>query len=173
MENLNTVLQQHINPPMKFKKEKSAHGTLFREGDRVMQIANNYDIEWEKCGVEGVGLFNGDIGVITSIDFSNESMHINFDDKQVEYSFDNLDELELSYAITVHKSQGSEYPVVIIPMYRCAPMLMTRNLFYTGVTRAKKMVILVGRSDVPLKMVENNSEILRYTTLEKKIIDYY
>lgn len=173
VENLNTVLQQHINPPIKFKKEKSAHGTLFREGDRVMQIANNYDIEWEKCGVEGVGLFNGDIGVITSIDFSNESMHINFDDKQVEYSFDNLDELELSYAITVHKSQGSEYPVVIIPMYRCAPMLMTRNLFYTGVTRAKKMVILVGRSDVPLKMVENNSEILRYTTLKKKIIDYY
>jgi len=173
VENLNTVLQQHINPPMKFKKEKSAHGTLFREGDRVMQIVNNYDIEWEKGGVEGVGLFNGDIGVISSIDYTKEVMHINFDDKQVSYSFDNLDELELSYAITVHKSQGSEYPVVIIPMYYCAPMLMTRNLFYTGITRAKKMVILVGRSDIPIKMVENNTEILRYTTLKRKIIEYY
>ena len=173
VENLNTVLQQHINPPMKFKKEKSAHGTLFREGDRVMQIVNNYDIEWEKGGVEGVGLFNGDIGVISSIDYTKEVMHINFDDKQVPYSFDNLDELELSYAITVHKSQGSEYPVVIIPMYYCAPMLMTRNLFYTGITRAKKMVILVGRSDIPIKMVENNTEILRYTTLKRKIIEYY
>ncbi len=173
VDSLNVVLQEHINPPMKFKKEKTAHNTLFREGDRVMQIANNYDIEWEKGGIEGVGLFNGDIGVIMSIDFSKEVMHINFDEKIVEYSFDNLDELELSYAITVHKSQGSEYPVVIIPMYYCAPMLMTRNLFYTGITRAKKMVILVGRSDIPLKMVENNSEILRYTTLKQKIIEYY
>ena len=172
VENLNAVLQERINPPMKFKKERSAHGTVFREGDRVMQIVNNYDIEWEKNGIEGAGLFNGDIGIIKSIDFSNEVINIVFDDKNVEYPLDNLDELELSYAITVHKSQGSEYPVVIIPMYNCAPLLMTRNLLYTGITRAKKMVILVGRGDVPLKMVENNREVLRYTTLKEKIIEY-
>lgn len=173
VENLNTTLQAYINPPTKFKKEKQAHGILFREGDRVMQVANNYDIEWEKCGAVGVGLFNGDIGVIRQIDLANDSMTIDFDDRIVEYPFELLDELELSYAITVHKSQGSEYPVVIIPMYYCAPMLMSRNLLYTAVTRAKKMVILVGRSDIPTKMVNNNSKIMRYTTLKDKIIKYY
>lgn len=173
VENLNVTLQAYINPPAKFKKEKQAHGTLFREGDRVMQVANNYDIEWERCGAVGVGLFNGDIGVIKQIDLSNDSMTVDFDDRIVEYPFDLLDELELSYAITVHKSQGSEYPVVIMPMYYCAPMLMSRNLFYTAVTRARKMVILVGRSDIPSKMVSNNSKILRYTALKNKIIKYY
>ena len=173
VENLNSTLQAYINPPTKFKKEKQAHGTLFREGDRVMQVSNNYDIEWEKCGAVGVGLFNGDIGVIQKIDLSEDCMMIDFDDRIVEYSFDLLDELELSYAITVHKSQGSEYPVVIIPMYYCAPMLMSRNLLYTAVTRAKKMVILVGRSDIPSKMVNNNAKILRYTALKEKITKYY
>ena len=96
-------------------------------------------------------------------------MTIRFDDRMMEYPFDNLDELELAYAITVHKSQGSEYPVVIIPMYYCAPMLMTRNLLYTAVTRAKRMVVLVGRSDIPAKMVANNREILRYTTLAARL----
>jgi exodeoxyribonuclease V alpha subunit len=99
-------------------------------------------------------------------------MNIIFDDKNVEYSFDMLDELELAYAVTVHKSQGSEYPVVVIPMYACAPMLMTRNLLYTAVTRAKNMVILVGRSDIPRKMVENNRQIDRYTSLKDKICEY-
>ena len=165
VEVLNKELQGHMNPPSSFKKEKSAHGVVFREGDRVMQTTNNYEIEWEKNGVEGLGIFNGDIGVIESVDFREECLHIRFDDRFVRYGFDNLDELELAYAITVHKSQGSEYPVVIIPMYSCAPMLMTRNLFYTAVTRAKKMVILVGRSDIPSKMVSNNREVLRYTTL--------
>ena len=160
-----------MNPPSSFKKEKSAHGVVFREGDRVMQTTNNYEIEWEKNGVEGLGIFNGDIGVIESVDFREECLHIRFDDRFVRYGFDNLDELELAYAITVHKSQGSEYPVVIIPMYSCAPMLMTRNLFYTAVTRAKKMVILVGRSDIPSKMVSNNREVLRYTTLCARLRD--
>ncbi len=172
VENLNTTLQSYINPHGKFKKEKQSHGTLFREGDRVMQIANNYDIEWERFGITGVGLFNGDIGSIETINHTEETMTIWFDDRRVTYPFDMLDELELSYAITVHKSQGSEYPVVIIPMYRCAPMLTSRNLFYTAVTRAKKMVILVGRSDIPAKMVQNNQEILRYTTLKAKILLY-
>ncbi len=170
VENLNATLQAYINPPGKFKKEKQSHGTLFREGDRVMQIANNYDIEWEKYGISGTGLFNGDIGVIEAINHQESTMTISFDERVAEYSFELLDELELAYAITVHKSQGSEYHVVIIPMYYCAPMLMSRNLFYTAVTRAKKMVILVGRSDIPSKMVNNNSEILRYTTLKDKIL---
>ncbi len=173
VENLNTVLQEKINPPATFKKEKQAHGIVFREGDRVMQITNDYDIEWEKNGIDGSGLFNGDIGVIENIYIAEEYMSIRFDDRVAKYSFDLLDELELAYAITVHKSQGSEYPVVIMPMYYCAPMLMTRNLFYTAVTRAKKMVILVGKSDIPSKMVANNNEVLRYTTLKHKIFAYY
>lgn len=172
VEVMNEVLQARINPPAKFKKEKTSHGTIFREGDRVMQIVNNYDLEWEKNGVVGVGLFNGDIGVIESIDLNDEIVRVRFEDKTAEYSYDMLDELELAYAITVHKSQGSEYPVVIIPMYYCAPMLMARNLLYTAVTRAKSMVILVGRSDVPRKMTENNHLIMRFTALKDKICDY-
>ena len=172
VETLNSVLQARLNPPTKFKKEKAAHGTIFREGDRVMQVVNNYDIEWEKNGAVGVGLFNGDIGVIESIDLSEELIRIRFDDRTAEYSYDMLEDLELAYAITVHKSQGSEYPVIILPMYSCAPMLMARNLLYTAVTRAKKMVILVGRSDIPRKMTENNRHVLRFTSLKDKICDY-
>ncbi len=173
VETLNAALQARINPPAKFKKERGSHGVVFREGDRVMQIANNYEIEWEKNGVLGAGLFNGDTGVIVGIDTSDEYMLIDFDDRRAKYGFDMLEELELAYAITVHKSQGSEYPVVIVPMYSCPPMLMTRNLLYTAVTRARTMVILVGRSDIPSRMVENNREVLRYTALADKICDYY
>ena len=169
VELLNAELQSRVNPKATFKKEKSSHGVIFREGDRVMQVVNNYDIEWQKNGLSGFGIFNGDIGVIESIDFKEETLNIWFDDRFVKYDFDNLEELELSYAITVHKSQGSEYPVVIIPMYSCPPMLMTRNLLYTAVTRAKKMVILVGRSDIPDRMVRNNREVLRYTTLSSRL----
>jgi len=167
---LNRVLQEKINPEAKFKKEKISHGTLFREGDKVMQIANDYDIEWEKQGKTGTGIFNGDIGVIESINLQAEMMDVLFDDRRVSYPFEKLEELELAYSITVHKSQGSEYPVVIMPMYSCTPMLQTRNLFYTAVTRAKKMVILVGRCDIPEKMVRNNREVLRYTTLKERIL---
>ncbi len=173
VDNLNNTLQGRINPPNKFKRERQAHGVTFREGDKVMQITNNYDIEWEKNGAVGVGLFNGDIGEITRIDLKEETLTVLFDDRTATYSFDMLDELELAYAITVHKSQGSEYPVVIVPMYSCPPMLMTRNLLYTAVTRAKNMVILVGRVDIAYRMVENNRELLRYTTLERKIREYY
>ncbi len=173
VEALNMVLQETMNPPLQFKREKAAHGTIFREGDRVMQISNNYELEWEKNGIEGLGLFNGDIGKIVRINKNESYMTIDFEDKLVKYPFDLLDELELAYAITVHKSQGSEYPVVIIPMYSCPPMLMSRNLLYTAVTRAKRMVILVGRSDIPPKMAQNNREVLRYTTLRQRICDYY
>ena len=172
VELLNSELQARVNPKTSFKKEKAAHGVIFREGDRVMQMVNNYDIEWEKNGLNGFGIFNGDIGVIESIDFKDEVINIWFDDRFVRYDFASLEDLELSYAITVHKSQGSEYPVVIIPMYSCAPMLMTRNLLYTAVTRAKRMVILVGRSDIPERMVKNNREVLRYTTLSLRLRMY-
>ncbi len=173
IEALNQELQVHINPPAKFKKEKTSHGITFREGDKVMQTVNNYEIPWEKNGVEGQGIFNGDIGIIQKIDLNENHFKILYDDRLATYGFDMLPELDLAYSITVHKSQGSEYPVVIIPMYYCAPMLMTRNLLYTAVTRARQMVILIGRSEIPAKMVENNREIMRYTTLKKRISDLF
>jgi exodeoxyribonuclease V alpha subunit len=172
VEALNAELQSRLNPQSSLKKEKTSHGTVFREGDKVMQTANNYELEWEKGGFVGAGIFNGDIGCIESIDNSKSMMVINFDGKTVKYDFELLDDLELAYAITVHKSQGSEYPVVILPMYNCPPMLLTRNLLYTAITRAKRMVILVGRADIPHRMVENNREILRYTTLKEQICRY-
>ena len=168
VETLNAELQSKLNPPSASKAEKSAHGTTFREGDKVMQVANNYEIEWERGDFCGNGIFNGDIGVIKKINNREGEMIIAFDDKIAKYPFDYLDELETAYAITVHKSQGSEYPVVIIPMYYCAPMLMMRNLLYTAVTRAKRMVIMVGRAEVAYKMVENQREIMRYTTLSDR-----
>ena len=168
---LNSELQSRINPPAKFKKEITAHGSIFREGDKVMQIANNYDIPWEKHGVSGNGVFNGDVGIIESINTMDEEIKIRYDDRVATYGFELCEELELAYAITVHKSQGSEYPVVIIPAYYCAPMLMTRNLLYTAVTRARRMVIVVGRSDIPRIMVDNNRVALRYTTLGHRIAE--
>ena len=166
---LNSTLQEKLNPKQSFKKEIKLHATLFREGDKVMQTVNNYDIEWEKNGAVGTGIFNGDIGFIERIDTVEESIVITFDDRRATYTYDMASELELAYAITVHKSQGSEYPVVIIPSFQCAPMLLTRNLLYTAVTRAKKMVIMVGRPDIPSRMVANNVEVLRYTTLGVRI----
>lgn len=166
---LNTHLQEKMNPPKKFKKEKSAHGVVFREGDRVMQIANDYELTWQKNGVDGQGIFNGDIGRIEDINLNERHLHIRFDDRLAFYPFDKLKNLELSYAITVHKSQGSEYPVVIVPIFRCAPMLLTRNLIYTAITRARKMVVLVGNPALVRMMVDNTKEILRYTTLCKRL----
>ena len=166
---LNPELQQQINPPAKFKKEVEIRSLLLREGDRVMQTVNNYEIEWEKNGITGTGVFNGDIGVIELIKPQDEEILVRYDDRLAKYTLETAEELDLAYAITVHKSQGSEYPVVIIPMYYCPPMLMTRNLLYTAVTRAKRMVIVVGRSDIPSKMVANNMEVLRYTTLKHRI----
>lgn len=168
---LNPELQNKINPPAKFKKEVKLHGITFREGDKVMQVTNNYEIEWDKNGTAGMGVFNGDIGIVEQINIVDEQITVRFDDRRANYSYDMAEELELAYAITVHKSQGSEYPVVIIPCYRCPPMLMTRNLLYTAVTRARKMVILVGRCDIPSRMVANNVEVLRYTTLKDRICD--
>ncbi|MBO5789370.1 MAG: AAA family ATPase, partial [Clostridia bacterium] len=168
-ESLNKLLKEHLNPPSDTKKEVKFRDTVFREGDKVMQIRNNYDIEWRKGNVDGFGVFNGDIGTISSIDTSSETVEINFDDKIATYEFSMLEELEHAYAITVHKSQGSEYGVVLFPLYNFAPVLRTRNLFYTALTRAKEMVIMVGSEYVAQNMVENDHHTLRYTALEWRL----
>ena len=135
-----------------------------------MQVRNNYDIVWEKTdGTQGSGIFNGDMGVIRRIYPEDHVMDIEFDDRMVEYEFAVLEDLEHAYAITVPKSQGSEYPIVIVPMYAAPPMLLTRNLLYTAVTRAQNMVIFVGREDIVAKMVANNRQSMRYTGLAQRL----
>ena len=154
-----------------YKKEYKFRERIFREGDRVMQTRNNYDIVWEReiDSKEGNGIFNGDIGTIVAIKASEGYMEMLFDDKKVIYDISMLDDIEHAYAITVHKSQGSEYPIVVMPMCTAATMLLTRNLLYTGVTRAQKMVILVGREDIISKMLENDKQVLRYTGLALRL----
>ena len=169
---LNTALQSVLNPPSKEKKEKKFKNIIFREGDKVMQTRNNYDMEWTRLDDEktvGLGIFNGDIGYIHSIDKLEESATIVFDDKVCIYDFSKMEELDLAYAVTVHKSQGSEFDVVVMPMYPCAPMLQNRNLFYTAVTRARKLVVLVGREQCIHTMVDNVNEQTRYSGLEAKL----
>ena len=172
-ENLNRRLQSELNPPAKGKKELKFRETTFRVGDRVMQTKNNYDIQWESGNgmdqTAGSGVFNGDIGTVIFIDPAEEEMVVSFDDKEATYTGDMLDELEHAWAVTVHKSQGSEYPFVIVPMYNAPPLLLIRNLLYTAVTRARRMVILVGREDVIRTMVDNNRQTLRYTGLAARL----
>lgn len=164
-ENLNVMLQNVLNPPEPGKREYQFRQTHFRVGDRVMQVRNNYELAWTRPDSEGLGVFNGDIGVIQAINPESSSFEIQFDDRHVVYDFSLLDDLEHAYAITVHKSQGSEYPIVIIPAYGAAQVLLTRNLLYTAVTRAQRMVIIVGREDIVASMVNNNRTALRYTGL--------
>lgn len=174
---LNTILQKALNPPSKKKREKEYRMNLFREGDKVMQIKNNYNIPWKiynDVGIridEGVGVFNGDEGSIQEINEEAQTFTVLFDDlKTVEYDFSQLDELELAYAVTIHKSQGSEYPIVIIPIHSGPPMLMNRNLLYTAVTRAKQLVVMVGLTDTLHRMVDNNREINRYSSLAYRLM---
>ncbi len=168
-ENLNRLLQSALNPPEHGKRELHFRESVFRVGDRVMQTRNNYDIAWEageSTGrAEGNGIFNGDIGIVISVDVTDSSMQVRFDDRVATYSSDLLDELEHAWAVTVHKSQGSEYPFVIIPMYGAPLPLLSRNLLYTAVTRARRMVILVGREDIIRTMVGNHRQSMRYTGL--------
>lgn len=171
-EMLNSALQSAINPPARGKAEKKVRDFTLREGDKVMQIKNNYDIEWNKNGTQGFGIFNGDIGVIKKIDLSEELITVDFEDKICEYDYTMLDELELAYAITVHKSQGSEYPIVVMPLYRYTPKLLTRNLLYTAITRAQSIVILVGNGEVAKAMVDNNRQTKRYTGLRYALEKY-
>ncbi|WP_094548949.1 ATP-dependent RecD-like DNA helicase [Petroclostridium xylanilyticum] len=170
--NLNAELQKVLNPPSKDKKEKVFRDCLFREGDKVMQIKNNYNIRWERISdqEEGTGVFNGDVGYIQKINDEESTMTIIFDDdKKVEYDYNQLDELELAYAITVHKSQGSEFPVVVMPMFPGPPMLMSRNLLYTALTRARELVVLVGKEGTIKMMIDNNREMKRYSGLAEKL----
>ena len=164
-ETLNQLLQAGLNPPAKDKAEKKFRNVVFREGDKVMQIRNNYDLTWDEDGKERFGIYNGDIGVIGKIYDRQSYMMVSFDGREVKYGFDLLEDLELAYAITVHKSQGSEYPFVVMPVTDFPPMLMTRNLLYTAVTRAKTMAVLIGREDALSRMVENDREAVRYTGL--------
>lgn len=163
--NLNRALQARLNPPSKNKAEYSARGRTFRTGDKVMQIRNNYDIGWEKDGESGLGIFNGDVGIIRSLDNQARRMLINFDDRMTEYPMENIGELELAYAVTVHKSQGSEFEAVVMPVNDAPPQLLYRNLLYTAVTRAKKLIILVGNSIKIQQMIDNNRKNLRYSAL--------
>ena len=176
VEHLNEILQRYLNPPAEDKAERQTARGMFREGDKVMQVKNNYQIEWEaknRYGIaidKGTGIFNGDMGVIQEIDLQAEQVEVLFDDyRTVTYSFESLDELELAYAVTIHKSQGSEYPAVVIPLLTGPRMLMNRNLLYTAVTRARSCVTLVGSKETFRMMVENSSEQARYSGLADRI----
>lgn len=176
VERLNVILQKFLNPPAADKKEKEYGDRVFREGDKVMQIKNNYQLEWEilsKYGFavdRGTGVFNGDTGIIREINEYKETITVVYDeDKVVEYPFKLMEELELAYAITIHKSQGSEYPAVVIPLLSGPRMLMNRNLLYTAVTRARKCVTLVGNEKCFFEMVQNVTEQTRYSGLKARI----
>ena len=179
-ETLNGILQQYLNPPEKGKKEHHVGDTIYREGDKVMQVKNNYQMEWEIQGAfgitvdKGMGVFNGDMGRILSISEGAGTMVVEFDEhKRVNYSFSSLEELELSYAVTIHKSQGSEYPAVILPILTGPRMLFNRNLLYTGITRAKSVVTILGRSDTVREMIQNADPNRRFTSLETRIREIY
>ena len=176
VERLNKILQEYLNPPDRTKAEQEQNGVLFREGDKVMQVKNNYQLEWEirgRYGIpmeKGLGIFNGDMGIIREINKQTERVTVEFDEQRmVEYPYSGLEELELAYAVTIHKSQGSEYPAVVIPLLSGPKMLMTRNLLYTAVTRAKQCVTLVGDPYAFNQMEANTVEQKRYTALADRI----
>ena len=180
VQQLNQALQETLNPAAPHKREVQLRRSSFREGDKVMQIKNNYNVVWrsfDERGIqteEGLGIYNGDAGRILSIDTQAEQLRVVFEDgKVVDYEFGRLEELELAYAVTIHKSQGSEYPVVILPIYSGPPMLMTRNLLYTAVTRAQRLVVLVGLRETVSAMLGNDREISRYTGLAQRIQRLY
>ncbi|MBQ8393077.1 MAG: ATP-dependent RecD-like DNA helicase [Clostridia bacterium] len=165
-QNLNAVLQLSLNPASDSREQYITRTQrIYRVGDKVMQTRNNYDVEWKRGSEVGRGIFNGDIGVIEEINNEEKLIIVNYDGKLASYDFSLLDEIEHAYAITVHKSQGSEYPIVIIPITKCAPILQTRNLIYTAITRAEKIVLLIGEKDILETMVGNNTQIFRNTGL--------
>ncbi len=164
--NLNRMLQSALNPQDTAKAEITVAGTVFREGDKVMQTRNNYNIEWTSSDSEGTGIFNGDIGMLRKIDMRTRTVDIMFDDRKAVFPFESLQELELAYAVTVHKSQGNEFDVVVMPVAGVPPRLAYRNLLYTGVTRAKKMLVLVGSKRQVCAMAANDKKARRYSALE-------
>ncbi len=169
--NLNRLLQETLNPPAPDKKERQFGEFLFREGDRVMQIRNNYDILWKKVdgSAVGAGIFNGDVGIIREINPSTETMTIVFDDREAEYDFTQLNELEPAYAMTVHKSQGSEYRAVILTAWNGSPYLLTRSILYTAITRARELLIVVGKEETVAAMTQNATKNRRYTGLKLRL----
>ena len=179
VERLNLILQKYLNPAEPGKEETEIGGRVFRVGDKVMQIKNNYQLEWEvktKYGLvvdQGQGIFNGDMGIVTEINTYDETLEVEYDEhRKVKYPFEMAEELELAYAITVHKSQGSEYPAVIIPLLQGPRLLYNRNLLYTAVTRAKKCLTIVGSEQVFQEMIRNKSEQNRYTSLAERICEF-
>ena len=163
---LNARLQEALNPPQKGRPQRQTGGFVMRQGDKIMQIKNDYDIAWVRDdGEQGAGIFNGDVGVLEAVDPRSGALRARFEDRVAEYGPDNSSELELAYAVTVHKSQGSEFGAVVLPLFSGAPQLMYRNLLYTAVTRARKLVIIVGREETVLHMVGNNMKMKRYTGL--------
>ena len=176
VERLNQILQRYLNPPEDGKSERAVGDRLFRTGDKVMQIRNNYQMEWEirgRYGVvieKGVGVFNGDTGILREINEFAETAEVEFEDGRFAmYSFKQLEELELAYAITIHKSQGSEYPAVILPLLSGPQMLLNRNLLYTAVTRARKCVTVVGNEETFAEMIHNEKQQKRYSALDERI----
>ena len=169
---LNAMLQEVINPPAEDKAELKIGSITFREGDKVMQLRNNYGAEWrmDYLSTEGEGVFNGDMGTVEEIDTEDKTMTVRMDDRIIEYAGEMLDEIDLAYAVTVHKSQGSEFPAVVIPVLNFPPMLMTRNLLYTAVTRGKKLVIIVGDPVRVRSMIDNNRADGRYTGLRWRLL---
>ena len=179
VESLNKILQEYLNPPASDKKEHTVGDLIYREGDKVMQIRNNYQIEWEvvsRYGIpidRGMGIFNGDMGIIREINEYASTVVVEFDEhRRVTYPFGQLDELEPAYAVTIHKSQGSEYPAVVIPLLTGPRMLFNRNLLYTAVTRAKSCVTILGSRNTLTGMIRNESENKRYTALKDRIREY-
>lgn len=168
---LNALLQSKLNPPSTAKSEREVRDVVFREGDKVMVVKNNYDIEWtDEDGTTGNGVFNGDIGFITKIDRAEESFSVSFDDgRNAVFDYSGFDDLEHAYAITVHKSQGSEYNAVIIPLYGCPAGLLSRNMLYTALTRAGKLAVLVGKVEILCEMVANNRRSVRFTGLARML----
>lgn len=164
-ENINALLQEKLNPPSPDKAEIRNRGYILREGDKVMQIKNNYDVPWFKNDDNGTGVFNGDIGILTKIDKANDILNVRFDDREAMYSIENAKEIELAYAMTVHKSQGSEFDAVVLPTINTPPKLAYRNLFYTALTRAKNLLVIVGNENSIRLMVDNDKKSRRYSAL--------
>ena len=176
VENLNRVLQQYLNPPETGKKEKSSGERIFRTGDKVMQTRSNYEMPWETRGRFGIpvrsgtGIFNGDLGIVREVDDFSSSLTVEFDEgRTVDYPYAQLEDLEIAYAVTIHKSQGSEYPAVILPLLSGPRMLFTRNLLYTAVTRAKDCAVLLGSRQTVREMIRCESDGNRWTSLDVRI----
>ena len=171
---LNQMLQAALNPPAKDKPSLQYGETIFRLGDKVMQTKNDYQLEWRRLTAsgwqDGMGVFNGDVGFIVDVDPEEHCLTVRFDEeKEAVYASAQFENLDLAYCLSVHKSQGSEFPVVVMPVCGGPPMLLTRNLFYTALTRARSLVVLVGREEVVRLMVENDHVLKRYTTLAERL----